>query len=136
MRSVRRVFVAALSGVVIMLVSQSVSTSAVTTASPGVSSADQLYLAMLREGPGAYGGITPAPGFTEYDLAQGGHQIAAELRRGVSPEAIASSIWKRSSQRLEFMQARWMVYSAVCAFAPEFMPIMETSAWFPGGNPN
>ncbi len=111
---------------------QAFAVSPKAAADPSLTQAEMNYLAMLRQGPTGYGGITPVPGMSVYDLAQSGHQIAAELRRGVYASSIATAIYERSPS-MWLMQARWMVYSAVVVFAPEFMPLMRTGAWFPNG---
>ena len=106
------------------------------SAAPGLTAAEARYLGMLRQGPPGYGGIYPSAGFTEYDLAQSGHQIAYELRRPTPPngrpctcpEKVASSIYE-ASPNMWLIQAQWMVYSAVVVFAPEFMPLMDDRGW-------
>jgi hypothetical protein len=99
-------------------------------ADPALTASEAKYVAMLAQGPSGYGGIRAAPGRTDYDLAQGGHLIANDLRQGVGLEQEVLNVYG-SGDSLWLIQARWMVYWAVQLFAPEFLPAIRdrSNAW-------
>ena len=87
------------------------------SAVPGLTPDENSYVSCLAErdiGPAF------AVGDTYYDLAEGGHRIAYDIRRGVDPVDEAYAIYKATN--LSLNQSVWEVACAVAAFAPEMIP--------------
>ena len=93
------------------------------TADPALTHEESEYVSLLAKGDPADGvpPIGPAPNGTLWQLAQGGHAIAADLRSGITESTEANTIAK-ADPYLTYRQALWEVVCAMVVFAPERVP--------------